>query len=834
VVFDTKIEISSSSDSALLPCYGSLTAGSWRVACSDRLQDIAEIERLCSKKSAHTGVMIFVFGIVTCKQREELLYKFYRKNIEVLIFDESLFLFALAESRFNFIDMIEVAQAFAYSNPYDDYSGRSIPPEIFIGRSEECKRILHPTGAFYVHGGRRLGKTSLLQFVQANYHAPNEGRIVIYVPRHETVVESLWTKASAVLTGDKKCDLFKKEASTGKAFVEEIRRWLAADQSRSFLMLIDECDSFIEEEAKTNKFQDFMLLYNLMQETQHRFKIVLAGLNNLLRYTRSPNTPLSQIDRGALNIGPLMGKDILEAEKLVTRPLAGLGYRFESREDVWRILNFSMYYPVLIQLVCKRLIERLTARVKQGQDVDRSIDSELVEELLDDSKTYDIIESQVIKKTLDLDPTYRVILLVIANNVIEQQQGARTDDGMSLKEISESAATYWPQAFEQDNLGSTDLFALLEEMIGLGLVKRVSDRRYTIRSRMLIRMLGGRTPKEDIPEMLLGYIDTPPPQRFEFAYKRTRISSKKLSGSDNDRCSPLNTGDLTKILDGEPSVHAIFGLGLSDVTYCGRCIESSPMFNGDEGSRKKVVESFSGREAQDLASHVSRLNRRNVNAVVIVSNSVNWRPEWVRGISEMKALRSGKIRVVFIGGPGHARLWAKAGPKSSRFDTVTLEPWRKIEIFTHLKQSHHDDPETAAQDILTRTGGWNSALSKVFLDHEIDISSLEKCLLEAEKELETHLTKEGFGLEKPLAAILTTVIDELLDKESFSVENGAFGIAIDSLTLGDEFTEEFVVRYLMLLGLVHERRLPGTNTRRPNGYTLNRLLVSCLQDGEYA
>jgi hypothetical protein len=36
-----------------------------------------------------------------------------------------------------------------------------------------------------------------------------------------------------------------------------------------------------------------------------------------------------------------------------------MGYEFDRREDVWRILSFTNYYPVLIQIFCQEIVRLL-------------------------------------------------------------------------------------------------------------------------------------------------------------------------------------------------------------------------------------------------------------------------------------------------------------------------------------------------------------------------------------------------------------------------------------------------------------------------------------------
>ncbi|NWM05819.1 hypothetical protein GY665_25540, partial [Klebsiella quasipneumoniae] len=86
---------------------------------------------------------------------------------------------------------------------------------------------------------------------------------------------------------------------------------------------------------------------------------------NVSRIARTENSPLVHISNNPLEIGPLLGKDVDDAEFLIRGPLAAMGFEFENREDAWRILSFTNYYPVLIQVFCEELLKIIHERVQQ-------------------------------------------------------------------------------------------------------------------------------------------------------------------------------------------------------------------------------------------------------------------------------------------------------------------------------------------------------------------------------------------------------------------------------------------------------------------------------------
>src|SRR5205085_8212174 len=91
-----------------------------------------------------------------------------------------------------------------------------------------------------------------------------------------------------------------------------------------------------------------------------RFKVVFAGLHNVQRTTRQANHPLAHYGE-PICIGPLLDHgEWRAARELVERPLATLGYSFQTPDLVTRILWQTNYYPSLIQLYCNHLLKHLS------------------------------------------------------------------------------------------------------------------------------------------------------------------------------------------------------------------------------------------------------------------------------------------------------------------------------------------------------------------------------------------------------------------------------------------------------------------------------------------
>ena len=270
----------------------------------------------------------------------------------MLVIDESAILFALSEPEPRPLTLLECVQPFSHTQPFGDY-GRymSVPPEMFFGRQLEYQQVFDSFGSCVVYGGRRLGKTALLKHIEGREHRPKDGVVVTHFPADDIGAGRQMRSAKIwSLIADKMFDVFDRPTpKDAQDFARRVKLWLDKEPGRRILLLIDEADKFIEEEASgAGSFTEFRALQRLMDETNRRFKFVLAGLHNVTRLVQAENSPMGQIAAEPQRIGPLLGRDAADGERLVVRSMAKLGWSFERREDVWAVLSHINYYPVIL------------------------------------------------------------------------------------------------------------------------------------------------------------------------------------------------------------------------------------------------------------------------------------------------------------------------------------------------------------------------------------------------------------------------------------------------------------------------------------------------------
>ena len=193
------------------------------------------------------------------------------------------------------------------------------------------------------------------------------------------------------------------------AFLNRIRQWLAAQQNRRLLLLLDEADEFLNKDARTD-FKESARLKGLMDETERRFKVVFAGLHNVLRTTRQANHPLAHFG-DPIRIGAMLSNgEWREAQALVRGPLQAVGCRFERDDLSTRVLAHTNYYPSLIQLYGAELVRRL-------RDSTKHFPYEIDDDDINDAYASRDLRSAIRERfllTLQLDQRYEVLAYVLA------------------------------------------------------------------------------------------------------------------------------------------------------------------------------------------------------------------------------------------------------------------------------------------------------------------------------------------------------------------------------------------------------------------------------------
>ncbi|WP_244250993.1 ATP-binding protein [Burkholderia gladioli] len=696
-----------------VPHFGSMAKGRYRVICVWEQPAEEEILQLVGDSTLQKPTIVLYFARMKNHRWRELsrLAKTMRKTF--LVFDEVMLVYLAAQVS-KFSGFFQLALPFAYSTPYDATAGL-VPPEMFYGRSAELDAVKGLNGRCFIYGGRQLGKTALLRRAEQSFQAPEAGRFSRWIDlRAEGIGVSrqagdLWVSLAEHLKAIKVFDASvpvptPSRKGGNEAVVQELRNFLNEDSDRRILLLLDEADRFFEQDGK-NDFAETRRLKQLMDDTARRFKVVFAGLHNVLRMTERANHPLAHFGE-PIKVGPLTDDDeIREAEDLVRRPMAAAGFSFESRSLVIRVLAQTNYYPSLIQLYCSHLLRHMHARMGtiQRQNGPRFVITDKdIESVYSSGALRDEIRSKF-RLTLQLDPRYEVVAYALALAALRGQFEHAA--GMNWKTIRERGALYWwPEGFKDTS--ELDFRVLLDEMVELGVLSKVRDRDYTLRNPNVLLLLGSQ---DEIEAVLIR--DREPAVEFELASFRPPLKSVPSSPV----CNPLTYQQLSELMRRQNSVRALAG------SEAGGIMQIAETMRDYVGETAGVIVL---NDCPDTASFTRSLDQAlkvrvtEGNTLVIVPSSVPWSSGWIHAAErKLQMLRSPSkfVSLVFLADP--VTLWSAIGDRST-FAAMS-EPWMSLlpwsdEFVKHwLAEQQLPSEKETRQQIRQVTGYWGFALQEL-------------------------------------------------------------------------------------------------------------------------
>lgn len=677
---------------------------------------VEDLIGIVGEKDKEQPTIVLYFGRMNVERRRKLARLVREQRRTFIVLDEVLLLHLAAETRSAMATFFTCALPFTYLEPYVTTAG-FVPPEMFYGRDREIASVIDPYGSCFIYGGRQLGKTALLRHVERRFHAPARGQIAVYIDlktasiAFDRPVDDFW-----MVLAERFKDVGVIERARPERILDDIRSWLGESAQRRILLLLDEADRFLEADKNFTRVDR---LKGVMEQTDRRFKVVLAGLHNVQRSTRVSNNPLAHLGE-PLCIGPLFDyedrRGAESARDLVTRPLAAVGYRFESADLVTRILSQTNFYPSLLQLYCAQLLRH----VRQGSGVEvldsrkgppYEITTRAVEDAYQSRELWERIRERFLW-TLDLDQRYRLIALIIAYHSHTDETIAT--DGMSVRDVRQHSLDWWPQGFEDDR--SDDCFrVLLDEMVGLGILRLVPGEakgqdRYTLRSANVGLLMGT---VDEIEDSLVNINESPPSVGYDPSTSRRPLSQ---TGRELGRYSPLTAQQEAELQERANGVTVVFGTeaaGLSDLNAL-----MPLLFHRDYFVR---LGSMNSRKSFRAALGKVRDRKQDGVTLYLVGPETHWDAGWVFDAAEkIVGLRSRTsfVRFLFVADP--QRTWsilrggAQVLPEfeNAGVTTVTLRPWHDAAVRAWL-----DDLKVPADmldkklaSVRKHTGRWPALL----------------------------------------------------------------------------------------------------------------------------
>jgi hypothetical protein len=706
-----------------VPQFGSMPRGRYRVICVWEGAGVDLGAILAALPGTEATIFIYL-GAMSDQMRSSLRLVGAQRHIALVCMDEVLIYFLAGESADRLRTFYACTLPYAHINPYTPFQAGEVPREMYFGRKAAVQKLMAPEGGCIVYGGRQLGKSALLREVCRKFHHPERDQyaVVIDVQHVGDAGAQVDTKAVWPLVRDRlrELKLVETKKTRPEDIVAALREALLERPNARLLLLLDEADKLLDADAKDG-FVVIDGFRQLMAETNRRFKVVLAGLHSVQRFQQLPNQPLAHFGE-SIQVGPLEPRD---AEDLVTKPLSALGYEFESRDDVLRILSYTNYHPGLIQIFCQDLLEQLrNAPVAQLPPL--KITREQVNRVYQRPQVRRRIQERF-DWTLALDLRYQAI----AWSVIVEESGPQQRRGVyRTGELLAVVRSWWPKGFAATTLD--EFHGLLDEMCGLGVLVGTSEVGYRLRSPNIAQLMG------DVGARLLELSEREPPSVFDVDRQHRKVGHE-------DQFSPLTLGQERQLFAPRWAPVLVFGstaLGIN--TFF-------PSLRGLEGPRLTVARADLTAERGAIEAWLRTQELPKEGVLVIAAKAP---PDAVgaRGLLEearrVCRTRSGSNmhgRVVITFDEAAATAWSQLPSRSeveghAESTLLLLRKWSAPALKARLISRELLATEQHLRRLLEVTGGWAMLVDAVFLQMKTDgvvQDRYEQSLEELERELAT-------------------------------------------------------------------------------------------------
>lgn len=626
-----------------IPSFGSFAEGNYTIYGLWKDTSPGNIVEKVGETSSETSpTIVLCFGKLDNIQRIELSKLSRARQRTFIVIDEILMVFLLSCSP-RLSALFSCSLPFTLVQPYTR-SGE-LPPEMFFGRQSEMNSLLKGNGTSFVYGGRQLGKTALLHAVKRKFNNPAKGRYAIYVDleAYKTSIgidyrDDFWRIISESFNMGGPVKLNPGSSIKGQ-LNNKLIQWINRDPGNRLVLLLDEADSFLENDAhNTDQFELTLFLKGLMQKTNNRFKVIFAGLHNVARTMQYCNQPLAHFGEPMCVSAMQNSGDWQEAKALIEIPLSANGFIFQSSALSSRILSKCIYYPSLIQTFCGRLLRTLNSYAIDN--VPRVITSEDIDSVINDKSINDALLSSF-ELTLQLDKRYELLAYIAAYEVVSKS--TELSKGVSKARILQNAKEFCPKLME--NISVDEITPLLNEMIGLGILKQVSgsDEYFTLRNENVLPLLGS---KSQIDDKLLSFYD------LEITDSLDPATFRAFYPENKKNIAPLTFSQVQLIREKKNNISVFFGTEAAGIEEIPEFLTYSFQRESVEIITTNDVATFRIRvaDALKLSDH------KGIPFYIVIPSSVPWSAKWIEEAESIlrKKERYSDLHSVFLGDYSHA------------------------------------------------------------------------------------------------------------------------------------------------------------------------------------
>lgn len=326
---------------------------------------------------------------------------------------------------------------------------------IFVGRDYIVRKIASSGDNYALYGGRRIGKSSILNVVGDQLQHKN----TLVIAESFEGIRDCTDNAVARILARRLPDDLGQSVSTVEDLKGALRSYLDSQEDARVAFLLDEIDRYIE--ANPNRHVLIEALRTLAEQYGNRFRVIVAGFMYLYDRLqgRGPYTPSSDPWQRMLNEIRLENLRAESAEKIVKEGFLNiLGWDFENHAVARWIVERTSGHPAFVQYFCMKLQKRVAERE------DRCVYLQDVTDVFADENADDSFIVHV-NKTLALnlgsvDGTVgRYIILWLAKESSEMQ-GFTFDQA---REIAELSGVQIPEKHLQRALERLKVTSVVEE-----------------------------------------------------------------------------------------------------------------------------------------------------------------------------------------------------------------------------------------------------------------------------------------------------------------------------------------------------------------------------------
>ena len=403
--------------------------------------------------------------------------------------------------------LLHIIMPFAYYQPYVADSSKPMPSELFIGHKEELKKIKDVNGVNIVYGGRQLGKSALLMKAKKDIDKNESGDRAVYIDiKGRNYTETALKISEELVIAD---ILEEKDITSDWRELAMSIRMRLKDEDKPihyFLLLLDEADAFLDS-CKDVQYKPFDALKDIQAVGEGRFKFVVAGLRDVLRFEHeaalNDNSVLPQLS--SMTVKPFK---YAEAKELLEYPLSYLGFRFrddvETDTLVSAILSHTNSFPGMLQLYCTKLIEAMKngyAGYKEAGTPPYYVSEDHIKKVLgEDNLQEEIRQKFFITLTVGSDNYYLLIAMITAYLY-------KNDEGIC---VTPNDVLTFAKDFEIKDIAALSpekVAALMEEMRELNVLQHNGEHGYRFTHFSFFQMMGTKAYLEQELEKYMGDSD---------------------------------------------------------------------------------------------------------------------------------------------------------------------------------------------------------------------------------------------------------------------------------------------------------------------------------------